>query len=137
MELLATPVRKRRRRNFTPEFRKQLAQRASEPGVSVSRLAQENDINVNMLFKWRRQLREGRLDGVVHRQAMLPVTIVDENPDNLPLANSTDMPDAVAGKGSAATRPGVIEIQMAGAVVRFDGKADLTTVRAVLGMLRT
>lgn len=90
-----------------------------------------------MLFKWRRELREGRLDGVVHRQAMLPVTIVDENPDNLPLANPIDIPDVGAGQESAATRPGVIEIQIADAVVRFDGKADLNTVRAVLGMLRT
>ncbi len=137
MELLDTLARRRRRRNFTPEFRKQLAQRAAEPGVSVSLLAQENDINVNMLFKWRRELREGRLDGVVHRQAMLPVTIVEENPANLPLANSTDMPDAVAGQAAAANRQGVIEIQMAGAIMRFDGQADLATIRAVLGMLRT
>jgi transposase-like protein len=56
-------VRKKRRPNYSPEFRKQLAQRAAEPGVSVSRPAQENGINANMLYKWRRQLREGRLDG--------------------------------------------------------------------------
>ncbi|MFZ6768531.1 IS66-like element accessory protein TnpA [Undibacterium sp. Di26W] len=135
--LLDTPVHRKRRPNYSPEFRKQLAQSASEPGVSVSRLAQENDINVNMLFKWRRELREGRLDGVMHRQAMLPVTIVDESPDNLPLANSIDLPDAAAGQEPAVTRPSVIEIQMAGAVMRFDGKADLSMVRAVLGMLRT
>ena len=83
MELLDTPVRRKRRPNYSPEFRKQLAQRASEPGVSVSLLAQENGINVNMLFKWRRELRDGRLDGVMHRQPMLPVTIVDDNPDHL------------------------------------------------------
>ncbi len=136
LELLDTPVRRKRRPNYSPEFRKQLAQRASEPGVSVSRLAQENDINVNMLFKWRRELREGRLDGVMHRQAMLPVSIVDENPDHLPSAHPTGTPDSVAVQESGITQPGVIEIQIAGAVMRFDGKADLSMVRAVLGMLR-
>lgn len=136
MELLTTPVRKKRRPNYSPEFRKQLAQRASEPGISVSRLAQENDINVNMLFKWRRALREGRLDGVMRRQAMLPVTIIDEQPDHLPSAKPTDIPDAVTTQEALTDRSGVIEIQMAGALVRFDGKADLTAVRAVLGMLR-
>lgn len=137
MELLIKPVRRKRRPNYSPEFRKQLAQRAAEPGVSVSRLAQENDINVNMLFKWRRQLREGRLDGVIHRQAMLPVTIVDDNAGHLPSAHPTDIPDVVVTPQRTATNePGVIEIQMAGAVVRFDGKADLTAIRAVLGMLR-
>lgn len=137
LELLDTPVRRKRRPNYSPEFRRQLAQRASEPGVSVSLLAQENDINVNMLFKWRRELREGRLDGVMQRQAMLPVTIVDESPVNLPSGNSIDTLDAVAGRGYAGTPPSVIEIDIAGAVMRFDGKADLTMVRAVLGMLRT
>lgn len=137
MELLDTPVRRKRRPNYSPEFRKQLAQRASEPGVSVSLLAQENGINVNMLFKWRRELRDGRLNGVMQRQAMLPVTIVDESPVNLPSTNPTCIPDTVASQGHAGTRPSVIEIEIAGAVMRFDGKADLSMVRAVLGMLRT
>lgn len=124
MELLDTPVRRKRRPNYSPEFKKQLARRASEPGVSVSLLAQENAINVNMLFKWRRELRERRFDGVMQRQAMLPVTIVDESPVNLPSANPTDIPDAVVGQGFSCTRPSVIEIEIAGAVMRFDGKAD-------------
>ena len=138
MELLTTLARRKKRPNFAPEFKKQLAQRSLEPGVSVSLLAQENDINVNMLFKWRRQLREGLLDGVARRHAMLPVTIIDDQPDDLSLAaaSSTTVPVGVADAGNSAARSGVIEIQIADAVVRFDGKADLTTVRAVLGMLR-
>ena len=136
MELLTTPVRKKRRPNYSPEFRRQLAQRAAEPSVSVSRLAQENGINANMLFKWRWQLREDRLDGVMHRQAMLPVTITDEQPANLASVHPIDRPDAVAAQDVLTDRSGVIEIQMAGAVLRFDGKADLTAIRAVLGMLR-
>lgn len=138
MELLSTPLRRKKRPNFSPEFKKQLAQRSSEPGVSVSLLAQENNINVNMLFKWRRQLREGLLDGVAHRHAMLPVTIIDDQFTDLVVAaaNPADVADAVAGSEADANRSGVIEIQLAGAFVRFDCKADLTTVRAVLGMLR-
>lgn len=138
MELLDTPVRRKRRPNYSPEFRKQLAQRASEPGVSVSLLAQENDINVNMLFKWRRELRDGRLDGVMHRQPMLPVTIVDDNPDHLSpeLPTAAASLDAVVAQRTATTEPSVIEIQIAGAVMRFDSNADLSVVRAVLGMLR-
>jgi len=136
LELLDTPVRRKRRPNYSPEFRKQLAQRASEPGVSVSLLAQENDINVNMLFKWRRELRDGRLDGVIHRQPMLPVTIVDDNPDHLSPEQPTVSPNAVVAQRTATTESSVIEIQIAGAVMRFDGKADLSVVRAVLGMLR-
>ncbi|NYX06951.1 hypothetical protein C6520_23610 [Escherichia coli] len=30
-----------------------------EPGISISKLALENGINANLLFKWRQQWREG------------------------------------------------------------------------------
>ena len=138
MELLDKSVRRKKHPNYSLEFKKQLAQRSSEPGVSVSLLAQENDINVNMLFKWRRHLREGRFDGVARRQAMLPVTIVDDKPDELAIATNspTGISKVAADHKSDAVQTGMIEIQISGAVVRFDGGADLATIRAVLGMLR-
>lgn len=137
MELLDTPVRRKRRPNYSLEFKKQLAQRASEPGVSVSLLAQENDINVNMLFKWRRELREGLMDGVRQRPAMLPVTVIDEIPTGLSSPNSTTRADASAIAERSVARSSVIEIEIAGTLMRFDGKADLSMIRAVLGILRT
>ena len=42
--------------------------------------------------------------------------------------------NAVTAQEVLTDRSGVIEIQMAGAVVRFDGKADLTVIRAMLGL---
>ena len=75
---------------------------------------------------------------MARRHAMLPVTIIDDQPDDLSLAaaSMTTVPVGVADAGNSGAGSGVIEIQIADAVVRFDGKADLTTVRAVLGMLR-
>jgi len=136
LELLPKAVRRKKRPNFKPEFKIRLARRASEPGVSVSMLAQENDINVNMLFKWRRQLREGLLDGVAHRQTMLPVSIVDENPASLPMITPSDMPSTVAERAETSSC-GVIEIQIAGAVVRVNGAADLAALRAILDIFRS
>jgi transposase-like protein len=39
-----------------------LAMAASDPGVSVSKLALEHQFNTNMVFKWRRDLRAGLLE---------------------------------------------------------------------------
>ncbi|WP_229522062.1 transposase [Massilia antarctica] len=47
------------RPNYPAEFKRQLAVAACEPGISVSKLAQEHGVNANMLFKWRRDLRAG------------------------------------------------------------------------------
>ncbi|WP_157912045.1 transposase, partial [Escherichia coli] len=37
----------------------QLVAASCEPGISISKLALENGINANLLFKWRQQWREG------------------------------------------------------------------------------
>ncbi|HHU4191186.1 TPA: transposase, partial [Escherichia coli] len=47
--------------NYPPEFKQQLVAASCEPGISISKLALENGINANLLFKWRQQWREGKL----------------------------------------------------------------------------
>jgi hypothetical protein len=59
VDSLVAPGCQKRRRNFLADFKKQIAQQACEPGVSVSRLAQQHGINANMLFKWRRAFAGG------------------------------------------------------------------------------
>ena len=137
MDSLATPGRNRRRRNFSPEFRKSLAQRACESGISVSQLAQDNGINANMLFKWRRELLASQLDCAKPQQVMLPVTVVDAG-SNSARAKSVrpGSSDVQSIAPTIVARQSVIEIEIAGATVRFDERADLTTVRAVVRMLR-
>ena len=45
------------RPNYAPEFRREVAVAACEPGISVAKLAQSHGLNPNMVFKWRRQYR--------------------------------------------------------------------------------
>jgi transposase len=133
--------RRKRRPNFSTDFKRRLAQQASEPGVSVSHLAQQHGVNVNMLFKWRRHLVAGLFDAPQGPQVMLPVAIVEAPASVVPVMASkrqaapTPVPAPAADAG--AIRHGIIEIQIADATVRFDGQADLATLRAVVRMLRT
>ena len=57
------------RRSFSHEFKLQMVKLASQPGASVARIAQEHDINDNLLFKW---LRLWQNEGRISRR--LPVT---------------------------------------------------------------
>lgn len=136
-----TTGRRKRRPNFSTDFKRQLAQQASAPGVSVSHLAQQHGINVNMLFKWRRHLVAGLFDTPRSAQVMLPVAIVDAPVPETPMPASTreaaPMPIAAPAGTASGLRYGVIEIQIADATVRFEGPADLPTLRSVLQMLRT
>ena len=137
MDSLVLSGRKKRRPNFSPEFKKSLAQQACGSGVSVSQLAQKNDVNVNMLFKWRRQLMAGLFDPPSQTQVMLPVTIVDAAAMDTPVAKAKRQATAAPLVDVGVARQGVIEIQIADATIRFDDHADLSTLRAVVRMLRT
>jgi transposase len=138
VDSLILEARRKRRPNFPVTFKKQLAQQACAPGVSVSHLAQQHGINANMLFKWRRHLVAGLFDAAPAPQAMLPVTIVATAAAVAPASTLR----LLAATETASTadpcveRLGVMEIAFADATLRFDRHADPTMLHAVLRMLR-
>ena len=77
-----------KRPNFPREFKRQLAEQTFEPGASVSLVARRNDINTNLLFRWRRQYLQGVFGAPLPAHAqqqsnvdvapLLPVGIVAE-----------------------------------------------------------
>jgi transposase len=50
----------RRRRSYTSEQKRELVEATMQPGASVSVVAQRHDVNANLLFTWRRQMREAQ-----------------------------------------------------------------------------
>src|SRR5258705_8369215 len=48
-----------KRPNFATEFKRHLVEQSFEPGASVALIARRNDVNANLLFKWRRAYLEG------------------------------------------------------------------------------
>ncbi|WP_285797875.1 transposase [Escherichia coli] len=57
MQKNVTPGRRKGCPNYPPEFKQLLVAASCEPGISISKLALENGINANLLFKWRQQWR--------------------------------------------------------------------------------
>ncbi|ELH7669194.1 transposase, partial [Escherichia coli] len=57
MQKNVTPGRRKGCPNYPPEFKQQLVAASCEPGISISKLALENGINANLLFKWRQQCK--------------------------------------------------------------------------------
>ena len=53
MQKNMTPGRRKGRPNYSPEFKQLLVAASCEPGISISKMALENGINANLLFKWR------------------------------------------------------------------------------------
>ena len=114
--------------NYPVDFKRRIAIAASEPGVSVSKLALEHQVNTNMVFKWRRDLRAGLLD--IEPQG--PATL-------LPVSLAPTPPRKAAAAAAAASIPhnaGLIEIAIADALVRVQGDIDAVLLKTVFVSLR-
>lgn len=76
MQKNVTPGRRKGCPNYSPEFKQQLVAASCKPGISISKLALENGINANLLFKWRQQWRDGKLLlSSSESPQLLPVTL--------------------------------------------------------------
>jgi transposase len=112
------------RPNYPVAFKERLAKEACEPGVSVSKLARQHGINANMLFKWRRDLREGLFAASGSQSAhLLPVLV--------------QRAAALPASSSITPSTAYIETVIADAVVRVSAGTDAALLQVVLQGLRT
>ena len=123
------------RPNYAPEFRREVAMAACEPGISVAKLAQSHGLNPNMVFKWRRQYRAGLLDNktVSGTAVFVPVAI---SPDDSMAVSSLPVPAAQLPLRAQEAATSGIEIELNGARVRVSGKVDPAQLRLALHCLR-
>jgi len=109
MDSLSVPqpqLQPRRRRHFSREFKAQIVAACQEPGVSVSRIALDNQLNANLLRRWIREAE----------QAGQATT----SPVFMPLAVPAASTSTAPGKDRPANRHGHIRIEVpraGGAVV--------------------
>lgn len=110
------------RRSYTLDEKQRMVAESYEPGASVSRVARRHEINANLLFTWRRQLREPSRSAPPIE--LIPVDIVSDEP----------APHTAAVE---AERRGAIEITLiSGVRVRVDGGVSEATLKRTLSALK-
>jgi transposase len=136
-EVISVKGVQEKRPNYPREFKAELAAKACESGVSVSKLAVQNGINTNMLFKWRRQYRAGELRVPARNEQaaeLVAVSIVQQ--EVAPLVALPNPATRVGGAAAGKPEQSVIEIKVAHAVVCVEGDVDVVRLRAILSALR-
>jgi transposase len=121
---------RRSRRQHERAFKDELIAQSLVPGASVSAIALKGGINANLLFKWRRE--HVRAACTPTTATLLPVCVIPETA----AASTDESPVADAPTVSRSSRPGVIEIEIAGAHLRLRGAVDETMLGSVLRALR-
>jgi len=126
---------KRPRRQHEREFKEDLIAQSLAPGASVAAIAMKGGVNANLLFKWRRQHVHKRVQAAPQAATLLPVCVIPDDAPTLPARSVAPVAPAVSA-GSPVARPGVIEIEIAGAQLRLRGPVDEATLSRVLRALR-
>ena len=67
----------KRRRSWTVEVKRRIAEESFEGNASVAQLSQKYAVNANQIFQWRKKYREGRLENSTSIN-LLPVTVSKE-----------------------------------------------------------
>jgi transposase len=122
----------RSRRQHERAFKDELIAQSLVRGASVAAIAMKGGINANLLFKWRREHVRAMAMSAPTAATLLPVCVI---PEATP--PSTVQPTAAVGPAvDRCLRPGVIEVEIAGALLRLRGAVDETMLGTVLRALR-
>ena len=97
-----------------------LVEQSLQPGVSVSRLARQHDVNTNQIFAWRKAYQEGRLGAT----AFVPIILAE-----------TDSEDAPEMLETPAAAFGRLTIERKGARLTVEGRPDAQVLAQVLAVL--
>jgi transposase len=117
----ATGGEGRRRRLWSADEKRQIVAETFAPGASVSIVARRHDLNANMLFTWRRQLREISAPPAGEAVTFVPAAITA---------------DAAASISPASAAAGRMEIVLAsGDRVIVGGDVDAVALARVVKVL--
>lgn len=116
-------ARARRRKSYTLEEKQRLVAESYASGSSASLVARRHDINANLLFTWRRQMRTPA--PAASPLELIPVEVIS--------STSATSPAAAAG----VEQRSMIEIVLVGGVrVRVDAEISEAALRRVLSALK-
>ena len=122
----------RSRRQHERQFKDELIAQSLVPGASVAGIAMKGGINANLLFKWRREHVKAMASCAPTAATLLPVCVIPES-----ASLSTAQPTAPGEPAiHRSPRPGVIEVEIAGAQLRLRGAVDEALLGSVLRALR-
>jgi transposase len=123
---------RRSRRQHERAFKDELIAQSLLPDASVSAIAMKGGINANLLFKWRREHLRAMAAPAATAATLLPVCLIPATA----AASSDELPVPDAPVVNRSSRPGVIEIEIAGAQLRLRGAVDEAMLGSVLRALR-
>jgi transposase len=133
---------RRPRRRYTLSFILQVVNETFAPGASVTEVALRHNMNTNVIFRWRKQFREGLFSaGTAAREdpppQFIPVHVVPDAQATLPAPQTPGQAVVPASKPASCGNGGMMELTLPGGfALHVDAGIDDATLRRVLKALR-
>lgn len=121
---------RRRRPNFTPEFKRHLVELSMQPGINIAQLAREHGINDNLLFNWRRKHQEEQ--GENRQNAALVLMPVEIAEPRSAIVDATPLQPAQVEPDSALC----CEVVLPGGTVKLSGALSPALLRMLFDELK-
>jgi transposase len=123
------------RGRYSLDFKLKVLKETFAPGTSVAVVARRHGMNANVIFRWKKEFREGRLgegapraDKQLRESDFVPVRVVQDVP-------ALPAPERI--KPAARAKPGVIHLTLPGGfALRVDADIDDAALRRVLRAVR-
>lgn len=114
----------KRRRRWTDEVKRRIAEESFQGSASVGQLSQKYAVNADQIFQWRKKYREGRLGNNTSIN-LLPVTVSRET-----------VVEAKNPRNKSCQAPaGTLKIELPKGNLRIAGSVDLVVLRTALECL--
>lgn len=121
----------RRRRRWSDEDKARIVAECDKPGASVSLVARRHDLNTNLLFSWRRQIRDRQ--GGAAEVSFVPAVIAPQEPAS---DRAAAMPAEPQPSGASARLPCRIEIVLSDSRrIIVDEGVSAAALARVIGVL--
>jgi transposase len=120
-----------KRPNFPAAFRRRLVEESLEPGASVALIARRNDINANLLFKWRRQYLKAEHGRPTSPERAAPEP-ERETPLLLPVSIVAQTPAPATTVNAGEPLENVCEVEFDRARLRIRGDVSPVTLRLLI-----
>ncbi len=130
------------RRKFGISEKLRIVEASLVQSASVAGVARAYGVNANLVFKWRKLHQQGALGGRRAIARLMRVQVAEEPAAERAVAGSvgrdasSPQPQNTQGGLLRTSAPGTIRIQLPNAQLRIEGSADVSTLRAVLEILR-
>jgi transposase len=132
----SAPNRRVPRREYSRDFKRQVAQQSLSADATVTQVAKDNNIPEGCVWRWRREYAAGKYGKPSEKVSLLPVGIATPPEEAGQVDVAADVDNAATPVPNTSTSAGYLELYMGSVRLMIHGSPDRQVIKDVIEVLR-